>query len=755
MTRIAFLALLLSFPVSGLAQWSAEVPLSAPTLGPAALGQNSPAAASDGESWYATWTHVTAANETRIAGLLVRSDGSLASPLPTLLSDGLKEEHPTVIWNGSRYLVIWRSSYTEVKGQWVSREGEPIGAVITLMVGYFGEPDAATNGREILITGQYGGGVILRPDGSSLLLSEEKFGFNLQGVASDGDSFLVYGRVPGVGDNLGWARVSSFGSILYTQKGLPLLGTDVVWTGTEYVIAGLSGPGPTSQPTLLRISGEGQPVGEPIQASTDRVHSRVTLAPSGAGGLLAVWKVYVETLDGPTRIASIAPGGQISILPLAFEGFAPYLAPANGSVLMLWTSPDAIRHQRLSPGGAPLDEPRVTSFSSRDQTRPAVAATSAGFLAAWEERGELPHGGIPRVVVGPLRPRPSSLRSAVAQSEHGETSPSIASSGDVALVAWLQNEYPGRDHAMVQRFSPAGAPLDTDAMELGKLGVPRSPTASRLAVFWSGKYFFVAWSAEEGLQYKRVTREGIVLDPEPIRIPQSERMSGSTDPRALAQLEPHFAAAGDRILLVWQSSMRTGGCIITCPAPPPYPRVEAVRLDPEGMLLDSVPMVLSSGGGWGQVFPRVASNGDGYLVVWEDLGRTAGVAVSREGAVEPRNVSAEGFVEGLIATGDDYFLLTRQDGNRLIGYTVSPEGSLGSPGMSFGEVWSGSQFEPTPSTAMAVREDGTLVVLFTRTEEHLGIVRRIVYRHLGSLFESRRRIVGQRPGESSTSTRIR
>lgn len=726
------LILLSLIPTALFAIWQPEVQATVPFPGPAALSQHSPAVASDGESWLVVWTH-----QGKILGALVRPDGSLQSSIPIVIDEDGNAANPAVIWNGERYLVVWRSAFFYLRAQWVSREGETIGGLIAAgdnSLGY--GPSLASNGSETLVLGWQSNGMIVRRDGSKVPVPQQSLGFRPTDVASDGESFFIVGNGGEHPYPLWIARVSASGEILW-RRSLPLRlqNSSIVWTGTNFLVLGRADD---TSPLAVRVSTAGDAIGEPFAIAGPRALGRVSLERAGGGSVLATWEID----GGLVRLLRIEPNDVVLEEDAARDGFHPALAGADGAHLLVWAGAEAILHQRVTASGDPLEEPRLTAWSARDQGRPAVVATDAGFFAAWEERGEL--GA--RVVAGPLRARPTVVQAAVASSQMYQFDPALASSGDVVAVLWKDG-----GQAAAQRFTPHGVSLDQEPIELGPLTSSYYPN-EMVAAAWTGRYFLLAWSSPTGLQYVRMTREGIVLDAEPMVVPQSARSAGSTDFRALAQVEPNFSVGHDQLFLAWQSSLSVGLCMILCPAPPPPPRIEGVRLDEEGMILDSSPIVLSPGEGSGEFDPEVASDGESFLVLWDDGTVIQGARVSTAGTVEPvppldRSLAR---VEGLVFTGERYFVLTTEappgETYDLFGSFLSLDGVLEEPiRMSSRPVHIDSYPDwPEPAGAVAAREDGTIAVLFMRIENQAGVVRRLWHRMSGSPFEPRRRAVGRR-----------
>ena len=376
-------------------------------------------------------------------------------------------------------------------------------------------------------------------------------------------------------------------------------------------------------------------------------------------------------------------------------------------------------------------ETPVSAPAARDQRFPAVVATSTGYLAAWEERKSIDS----RVVVAPLGPAGQGEPIPVLSSAMHQVEPALASAGDVVVVMWVESGGLPGFVAKAQRFTADGVPLDSEPVELGE-SVYVGYDFERVAAIWSGRYFLLAWSGKEGLRFVRMSREGIVLDSEPQTIPQSERVRNLPS-TALYQLEPGFARTGDHLFLVFQSSWDPR-CMITCPTPPPPARIEGVRLDSEGNVLDAEPIVFSQGkDAFGETYPEVASDGERFVVVWGFASAFVhGARVSVDGVVD-RIFGLDTFfarVEALADTKNGVLLLTLEaplDGGReIVMRKISSGGAVGSPqvlasGNVAPELWLS---EPVREVAIATRDDGSLAVIFGRVDPEPAPILRLWYR---------------------------
>ena len=196
-----------------------------------------------------------------------------------------------------------------------------------------------------------------------------------------------------------------------------------------------------------------------------------------------------------------------------------------------------------------------------------------------------------------------------------QTAADVASDGQGYLAVWtdLRSGSEPYDCAVYgMRFSNEGEALDPSSFRIGQWG----SHAPRVA-YGAGCYL-VSWLIDFGedssqVWAARIGRDGVPLDTNPIRIPGLvfNYLDGSPD-----------VAFGDSLfLVVWQYG--GPGC------------AEGARVRSDGVLLDSTAIRLETSHGRVNDYPRVASDGHDFLVVWEDQIRrhVCGLRVGSAGQV--------------------------------------------------------------------------------------------------------------------------
>lgn len=275
-------------------------------------------------------------------------------------------------------------------------------------------------------------------------------------------------------------------------------------------------------------------------------------------------------------------------------------------------------------------EREVFPLGKNHQEHAVAVTTDAGRIVVWDEAGDdnsrlIRATGLTR----DLEPLASTV---ISSPPTYSRFPSGASNGSVVLLIWYEKPQESPPRLVGRRFTSTLVPLDpvpfpisTWSTTLAELGFPYSTgyPLSRPGLVWNGRYFLAAWNGPDlSIRLARITAEGVVLDPEPRRITSAR---GLPPPPLFL---PSLASAGTTTLLAFQDSYYES-CHITCPVPPPPPRIEALRLDTEGAPIDPFSIVVSTAVG---VSPRVASDGSQFLVTWMGAGVEA-ARISTAGVV--------------------------------------------------------------------------------------------------------------------------
>ena len=297
-----------------------------------------------------------------------------------------------------------------------------------------------------------------------------------------------------------------------------------------------------------------------------------------------------------------------TVVPVAAlqEETSPAIACTDSQCFVVWR--DTRYHERIF--GARI----VPAFRVSDSVgllfpmngyfavTPSVAAGPGQCLAAWTKTG----GGL-----GDMRAARVSVTGGLLDTSELILGDRVASepapiiyNGSEYFVVWSGNL--GRAHGLDiigGRVTPAGAVLDP-------LGLPIDTSDGdqhEPALAFGGSMSLVTWTADGNIHGQLVTREGT-------RWGQRVRISRDT----ASELHPAVAYDGTLYLVAWAIE-RSG-----------QTDIQAVRVTPTGVVIDTIPFVVSNAVG-NQNGPAACYDGWNFAVVWEDYrsGGNPGIRLAR------------------------------------------------------------------------------------------------------------------------------
>lgn len=331
--RSLLLSLLLVVPVAAQTlDISREFPVTDASLQPAFGAQTSPAAATDGTSFFAVWLDARGGSPV-IRGTRVTAAGEVLDPAGIVLSNSANVAAPEIIWTGSSYAVYWRTPQGELVMMRVSPAGQIVASEQQLATGA-ASAMLATNGRNLLAAWVTFGPIL------HLRL------------------FTLTGQPLGEETRLPWtSTVRAAGS---TAGGFLVLGID-----------------PRSNVTALRVTDAGAPAGETFSlGSTTSLAGPIRIASDGASFVTA-WPTFPTSSD--LRITKITTTG-VTTKVLAGENPVAPLITWNGNAYdLLWSKGTVTRHARL---GSDLD---VQGLDDLD----GMPAAIAGRLLIFQRGSDL------------------------------------------------------------------------------------------------------------------------------------------------------------------------------------------------------------------------------------------------------------------------------------------------------------------------------------------------------------------------------
>jgi len=297
----------------------------------------------------------------------------------------------------------------------------------------------------------------------------------------------------------------------------------------------------------------------------------------------------------------------------------------------------------------------------------SVSSCGDGFLVVyrqWVHNSGHEYGG--REVQGRLVSAAGQVLDTVgtllSYAANYQTAVDAASDGENFLAVWtdLRAGLSTHDCAVYgMRFSNEGRALDPSSFRISQWA-SHAPS-----VAYGAGCYFVTWLTDFGedssqVWAARVSRDGAILDTSPIRIP------GKVYDYVMG--DPDVAYGDSLFLVVWYY----GGA----------GNANGARVRADGVLLDSTAIRLETDHGEVNNYPRVASDGEDFLVVWIDPPRerlsglrvasagqlldTAVIVIDRCGAVDD---------PVLVAFGGGVYLVASSSITRKA-WRVTPGGSV-------------------------------------------------------------------------------
>ncbi|HYI00410.1 Ig-like domain-containing protein, partial [Hyalangium sp.] len=513
----------------------------------------------------------------------------LSLDTPTLRPSPGGESHPAIAFNGTVYLACWGDHhYPEAAPELVCTRIRPDGTVLDLeglSVGpYSGASDApnvASNGTDFLVVWS------LYPPNST----------------SPG---VVARRVSGSGAVLGASPVFMSSapageynpSVAYTNFTYLVVWSDFRFDSQASRIVGarVSNGGTVLDPSGIAIS------------PGSSFHREPTVAADGTLFLVVWTDDRNSSSTGDDLYSTLVSSGGILLNPgtpvitAAGGQSEPALTPTDSGYILAWADTrngvSAIYSSRLSTQASPLDGTGLRlSTSTRSQRVPQVATSSSGALAVWKEE----QTNSSTIAGARLSSTGQVLGSiTLSSTAYDGALPAIASNGTDYLVGWEERLH---DDTSIfgRRVSGSGTLLDPRNLTLStEINDERLPKVAT-----NGSTFLAVWMDDRSGLWEvyaaYLDSSGAPLKP-PMRLGQLTTGSYLSPPGSVA-----VASNGTNYLVVWS----TNDLFNTSD-------IHGARVSAEGEPLGPAGFVISNAAN-AQLHPDVASNGNNYLVAWEDL----------------------------------------------------------------------------------------------------------------------------------------
>ena len=182
-----------------------------------------------------------------------------------------------------------------------------------------------------------------------------------------------------------------------------------------------------------------------------------------------------------------------------------------------------------------------------------------------------------------------------------QSTPSLAFDGENYLVVWADNR--GGGDVYGARIASDGTVLDPSGI---RIAIGRHTCLLPVVIF-GDKNYFVVWEHvadydNHNIYGTRVSKEGIVLDPNGIAISTAEQSQ---------EENPAIAFDGNNYFVVWQDSRNEVNYTVDYD-------IYGSRVSEEGIVLDPDGIAISVATNR-QEEPSIAFDGTNYLVLWNDL----------------------------------------------------------------------------------------------------------------------------------------
>ncbi len=614
------------------------------------FGQDMPALAFDGTNYLVVWqerdtNHLLA----DIYGTRISKSGAVLDPegIP-IITGRFSKWTPAVAWGGSSYLVVWadyRHGDYDIRGARVTGDGRVLdegGFVITPDPFEQLTPSLSFDGADFLVVWEDN-----RRTGSSW--NVDIYGCRVSPEAAILDPL----GIPICPDSLqSQPRVAYDGSLFH-----------VVWTDRRAYLSDIYGTrvsrdGVVLDPGGIRVSAAEQIQGHPAVASSGTgVMAGVTvLWQDERSGHYDIYGARVDGAGTPLDTSGILVSSAIN------RQEHPASAFGAGSFLVAWEdsrrdfSPD-VYACRVSLSGVTLDStPIVVVDTLGAQEAPAVTFNGESYLVTWHRRGTISKNICgARVSANGAVLDTTPILLADESPDHQRLYPAAASCSTNSLVVWSDlcsssatsaihgvrvdrtgrvldstsivvcpdySEWPGLATdgvgylvvwrtTWVGQYDVYGARVAQDGRVLDSLGIriAAGPAYQCPRAAFDGTNYLVVWAEDVGQQQlglfgARVSRTGVVLDPDGFRIATATGFQAS----------PAVTYDGQNYIMVWTDGYEGD--------------LYGARIAPNGTVLDLYPVAL---GPHEQAAPSLAAAGNGQVLLayqgWADSlqGRAPGV----------------------------------------------------------------------------------------------------------------------------------
>jgi hypothetical protein len=356
-------------------------------------------------------------------------------------------------------------------------------------------------------------------------------------------------------------------------------------------------------------------------------------------GAIFLFGVVVWSAPTVGAVAAGAAGADQTLPAIAFDGTNYMVVWQDGRT---GTYPD-IYCARVSSSGVVLDPGGIAiSTAEGYQGAPAIAFDGTNYLVVWQDF----RSGLNYKIYGARVSKSGVVLDpggiVICTVTGNQVAPAIAFDGTDYMVVWQDLRNVPSD-IYGARVSKAGTVLDPDGIAVSTAVNPQSYPA----IAFDGTNYLVAWNDERNsshydLYCARVSKSGVVLDPDGVAISKAAKRQGF----------PAIAFDGTNYMVVWQDD-RSG-----------FYDIYGSRVNTSGAVLDAGGIAVSTAAS-DQSYPAIAFDGTNYFAVWQD-GRGGdydiyGARASTSGVVlDPGGFTDLAFVSASVAVENDCVVLSWQ-----------------------------------------------------------------------------------------------
>jgi hypothetical protein len=365
-----------------------------------------------------------------------------------------------------------------------------------------------------------------------------------------------------------------------------------------------------------------------IDISTDpRGQDSPDCASDGQNFLVSFNTYRCDSVYADIYVARVNADGQVldtngfAICALGAEQFWSKVAYGNGGFMVIWEdnrSFDSTQYDiygtRVTSDGM-VSDPGGKSIAhfKYSEALPDIAWGGENFLAIWQARSYGQFWDVAGMRIDTLTEVLDSSPVVISKACDAQLSASSAWSGSFYLAIWEENQ-----DVYGARLDRLGNLLDSATIRI--CSAPEDQKAPSLA--WGDESFLAVWEDSRNGNFDiygaRIDSSGEVLDTPSLPI----QVDWTSDHKC-----PEVAFDGGNYLVVWQKMLDSTDANY---------RIEGIRISSTGEILDPQPFSISSGDKGS--YPDVAFAGGKYLVAWLDANfyDIYGALVDTNGTVNPQ-----------------------------------------------------------------------------------------------------------------------